>query len=125
MLFVGDPNGDDNGNGIGNFLEYSLAPPGVEPVLPATGMETFTVSEATENYMTLTYTRNVAADDVEFTPQISANLFDWLDDTDGIFTAVRRIENGDGTETITLRLNNPVSATATLFGRLSVQGRTP
>jgi hypothetical protein len=75
--------------------------------------------------MTLSYTRNIAADDVIFTAQISEDLVNWTGDTEGVFTLVSRVENGDGTETITYRLNEPVTATAELFGRLSVQSRTP
>ncbi|NIP96264.1 MAG: hypothetical protein GWO24_23660, partial [Akkermansiaceae bacterium] len=33
-VFTGDPNADDDGNGISNFLQYSLAPAEVTPTLP-------------------------------------------------------------------------------------------
>ena len=123
--FVGDPNGDDDQNGISNFLQYTLTPPGVDPTLPSTAIAPFTVEEVPSDFMTLSYTRNIAADDVIFTAQISEDLVNWTGDTEGVFTLVSRVENGDGTETITYRLNEPVTATAELFGRLSVQSRTP
>jgi hypothetical protein len=123
--FVGDPNGDDDQNGISNFLQYALTPPGVDPTLPSTAIAPFTVGEVPSDFMTLSYTRNIAADDVIFTAQISEDLVNWTGDTEGVFTLVSRVENGDGTETITYRLNEPVTATAELFGRLSVQSRTP
>jgi hypothetical protein len=123
--FAGDPDGDDDQNGIGNFLQYALAPSGIPPVLPSTAIHPFTVEDVTSDFMTLTFTRNAAADDVDLRAQVSEDLVTWTGDSEGVFTVVSRVENANGTETITYRLNEPVSANETLFGRLLVEGRTP
>lgn len=122
-VFEGDPDGDDDGNGLSNFFQYALAPNGVGPVLPASDIQELTVGEATADFMTFTYTRRIGADDVDYDVQISEDLVNWISQDEGALTLMGRIENPNGTETITFRVSQPRQWKKSLFGRLSVQSR--
>jgi hypothetical protein len=72
------------------------------------------------DYLSITYERNLAADDVIFEVQVSADLAAWsLLGT----TYVSAIHNGDGTETVTYRSSTPLVSTAHEFIRLLVRAR--
>lgn len=122
--FDGDPVGDDDGNGIPNFFQYALASPGVQPTLPETAVGTFTVDAVTSRFMTFGFTRNRAADDVIFAVDLSEDLLNWTRNPDDL-VLLSRVENVDGTETITYRVKNSATATPRLFGRLSMEGTAP
>lgn len=119
--FVGDPNADDDNNGIENLMQYALSPAGVPTVLPTATVEEYTVGMTTDDYMTFRYTRKQGADDVIFTVQISDDLVTWISENDPSIVLVSRLENGDGTETFTYRLDDPAVNYSRLFGRLSAQ----
>lgn len=123
--FVGNPAGDDDGNGINNFFQYALAPDGVEPILPKSELKEMTVGEVTADFMTLTYTRRQGADDVEYDMQVSDDLVTWIRQDQNALTLLSRVENPDGTETISFRVSQPTRWKKTLFGRLSVRSREP
>ena len=120
--FSGDPQADLDGNGIADFYQYALAPPGGTPMEPVAGVENFTVNEATSPYMTFTFTRNRAADDVYYAVEVSPDLDKWIRDA-GLLVLVSRVDHSDGTETLTYRTARPVTEYAALFARLAVETR--
>lgn len=120
-LFAGDPSADDDANGLDNLLQYALSPPGVAATLPNVSVQEHTVGEDTDDYLTLTYTRNQGADDVSFDVQVSEDLVNWANHLDGAVVLVSRIENGGGTETFTYRVTTPHPGSQRLFGRVKVE----
>ena len=71
-------------------------------------------------YLTITYQRNLAADDVLFEAQIATDLAGWA--TLGT-TYVSATHNGDGTETRTYRSTAPLASISREFIWLQVRAR--
>ena len=71
--------------------------------------------------MTFSYTRNRLADDVRYTVQQSPNLSDWSPGTEETMELIERIENPDGTDTISFRLKREVRDAEELYLRLAVE----
>ena len=90
-------------------------------IQPSASINSFTNAESPGDYMTFSYTRNLAADDVVFTVQISPDLQNWISEGDTNILPVSRIENGDGTETLTYRYTEPAAGYDQLFGRVLIQ----
>ena len=56
-----------------------------------------------------------------FTVQISPDLQNWISEGDEDILPVRRVENEDGTETLTYRYAEPAAGYEQLFGRVLIQ----
>jgi hypothetical protein len=85
--FVGDPDADPDGNGLGALLEHALGsslPPMVIQVDPATGTAT------------MSFTRNLSADNIAFRIEVSTDLLVW---NPGGAERLSSSDNGDGTAT--------------------------
>ncbi len=123
--FDGDPDGDDDRNGIPNLLQYAIAPAGVEPVLPEVAFAQLSVDGLMDDYLTLTFHRNQAADDAAAFPEISEDLVTWVGEGASGLVFVTRIENGDGTERLVYRMAEPYAGQTRLFGRIRVESGTP
>ena len=77
-------------------------------------------TETERPYLTISFQRNLAADDVEFEVQVSTGLTDWS----ALGTLyVSAIYNGDGTETVTYRSVLPLASISREFLRLAVRSR--
>jgi hypothetical protein len=87
--FAGDPNGDDNGNGVGNLIEYALG----------ASLEQGSVMIGADRFPTLTVIRNLSADDVEVLVETSPDLITWESGSEA--TTLLSVYNGDGTMTMT------------------------
>jgi hypothetical protein len=95
---------DNDNDGINNWTEYCLGSPPKSPStghLPTGG----TVNIAGQNYTALTFRRQLNAVDVNYIVEVSPAL-------DGAWTAVNTpvglpVNNGDGTETLTVRDPQP------------------
>ena len=73
-----------------------------------------------DEYLTLTYRRNLAADDAVFEVQVGTDLDSW----DALGTVlVSTSPNGDGTETVTYRSTTPLASIPREFLRLQVSSR--
>ncbi len=115
---VSGPAADPDGDGIPNLLEYALA---LDPrAAAADGLpKPVLLDVSSESYITLVYTRRKGATDITFTPEFSATP------GDAGFTAspvvqVSLVDNGNGTETVTVRDAAPVSAQSPRFARIRV-----
>ena len=74
----------------------------------------------TDDYLTLTYRRNLAADDVIYEVQSATDLGAWS----ALGTIlVSANPNGDGTETVTHRSTTTIASLAREFIRLRVASR--
>ena len=64
--FVGDPEGDDDSDGLNNFIDYALGNTSAPQFLPGAG----------ESY-SFSFRRNLLADDVKLTVESSPDLVSW------------------------------------------------
>ena len=120
-LLQGTPLGDDDNNGISNLLQHALSAPGTPFAPPVTGLTPSSDGNPPTDYMTFSYTRNQTAEDVIFRVQISSDLQNWISEGDPRIIPVNRVENGDGTETLTYRFSEPVADYQRLFGRVEIE----
>jgi hypothetical protein len=71
-------------------------------------------------YLTITFRRNLAADDLVFDAEASTDLVAWSVLDTAYLSAVH---NGDGTETVTYRSTTPLASIPREFIRLRVSTR--
>lgn len=72
------------------------------------------------DYLTVSYRRNLVADEFAFEVELSESLEDWQDDQT-VF--VRSTANGNGTEKVTVRSLIPISDAVKRFARVRVSMR--
>lgn len=116
---VTDPLADADGDGVTNLLEYVLGGDphtGDRAVLPAQGLQVFTVNGVTESYLTLTIRRFASSEDVAYEVVWSPDLATWT--ANGAL--VSSTPNGDGTVTEVWRAPFPASV-GRYFGQLRVR----
>ncbi len=106
---VSAPLGDDNGDGIVNVVQYALA--GTTPYTAPRG-------GSDGSFLTLTFRRNLAADDTTVTVQRSTDLATWTSGLDVAY--VSETHNADGTATYVWRSTHPLGETSREFLRLRV-----
>jgi hypothetical protein len=104
---------DLNDDGTPNLLKYAFGldpreqnPPAAMPAIATPGGE-----------FQFSFRRQINANDLEYLPQISGDLFDWETLTNQVGAA---IDNGDGTETLTFKESDPPGTSTKKFGRLRV-----
>ncbi len=116
---VSDPNADDDADGIWNRMEYAL---GGDPrrsdgaMLTTTAIAPVTVSSVTSNYLTLTFRRQVGAEDIGYHVDFTSDFSGWNETALLASSAF----NGDGTVTETWRTPQPAASGQTMFLRLRV-----
>jgi len=98
--FAGDPNADDNGNGVSNLLDYALG--GGDP-------NDLLVISVFEGYFYLSHGRNLAADDITYTIERTTALFSWSNASTHIELVGETIP-ANGTVTRVWRSMNPIIA---------------
>lgn len=113
---------DSDGDGIGNQLEYGL---GANPntnsraQLPTASIQTLVVSGTPGNYLTLTFRRMPAAEDLTYSAEFSSDLsspFNWA--ASGVF--VSSTSNPDGSVSETWRAATPLTPGQRQFGRVKM-----
>ena len=112
VAFAGDPDADDNNNGLSNFLEHALGPD--SPPLE------ISADPAVPGGLLITFQRNLAADDVLMTVEFSSDLSSWS----GSGAALRSsINTGGGTSTETWAAPPAGASDTRLFVRLVARSR--
>ena len=116
-------NDDLDGDGLAALLEHAFGSingdAGASPesqVVIGTGL----LNGGTEENLTIPFRRNLAADDVIITAEISSDLASW--NSLGV-QYVSSIPNGDGTETVTYRSTAPFASIDKEFVRIRVTQR--
>jgi hypothetical protein len=125
--FSGNPNADDDADGLAALLEHALATldshPDGAPVL--LGSDWFDDgSGASSEHLTISYTRNLGADDVLYEVEVSTTLQpgSWSSGPDSA-VFVSETDNGDGTSTVVWRSAEPMGSLRAQFIRLRVSLR--
>jgi hypothetical protein len=121
--FTGDPNADSDGDGLSAFLEHALGSlDGDAGASPESRIQATigSYNGGTEQNLTITFRRSLAADDVLLEVQTSEDLVSWS----ALGTQlVSTVSNGDGTDTVTFRSTTPVPSQAKEFIRLKASSR--
>jgi hypothetical protein len=120
--FSGNPNGDTDGDGYSDYLEFALGNPQGVPTTtnrPSATVQSHIVNSVAGNYLTFSFRRNNAADGVNYFVELSTNLTSWASDS-SVVTYVGTTNNGDGTSTITYRATNAFNPAVPQFMRLRV-----
>ena len=102
--FSGNPEADDDGDGLNAFLEYALA---TDDHSASSGHHAISVA-IHDNALAFTYRRNTAAAEVTFIVETSNDLKNWIDAATLDLTEISRVSNGDGSESVTVSLPEPV-----------------
>ena len=113
---------DNDGDGLSNLMEYAL---GGDPFAASAGfmpfaeVRSFEEGGINEKYIFFDVRRRLGADDVRLVVEVSDSLGSWSDEESSLYLA-RVINNGDGTETLTYRLQRQVADERSLFLRARV-----
>ncbi len=107
--FTGDPTADDNDNGVSDLADYALA--GNTPFQPPT-------TANADGYLTITYRRNLAADDVTLKVQRSIDFADWTSGSD--VELIAESHQGDGNATYVWRSTHPAIQNEREFLRVQI-----
>ncbi|MEO1845276.1 MAG: lamin tail domain-containing protein, partial [Akkermansiaceae bacterium] len=122
--FAGDPDLDQDADGISALLEHAYGTSDSSPGPDdshALGIGVFDDGSGTlREYLTITFRRNLAADDLVFDAEASTDLVAWSVLDTAYLSAVH---NGDGTETVTYRSTTPLASIPREFIRLRVSTR--
>ena len=105
-------------DGVINLLEFALDsdPTVIDPEkLPTASVQTLNVGGQLDDYLALTYRRRRDAPNLVYTVQVSHDLVNWSISTQQVGNPV---DNGDGTDSITVRDTQPIGASGRRFMRL-------
>jgi len=119
------PQGDFELDGVINLLEFALDsdPTAIDPEkLPPATTQTLNVGGQLDDYLALTYRRRRDAPNLVYTVQVSHDLVNWSISTQQVGNPV---DNGDGTDSITVRDTQPIGASGRRFMRLLVDLQEP
>ena len=116
---VTTPSGDDDRDGLNNLAEYTLV--GL-PLISSTAElpQSGTVEITSQTFPTLSFRRNLAADDVRVTVQVSSDLNTWSSTSSDV-VLVSEVSHGDGTAMLTYRSATPVGGTPRQFLRVRIE----
>ncbi|MGJ8695470.1 MAG: LamG-like jellyroll fold domain-containing protein [Verrucomicrobiaceae bacterium] len=122
-LFAGTPNADLDFDGTPALLEYAFGSSDQsarDTILPFSSKTR--TGNPPRDFFTISYRRNLAADDIKYTIQISDNLLDWTSDIDDV-TFLNSVNNGDGTSTETYRITDAIDQHPAQLLRIHVSQR--
>ena len=114
------PNADADGDGWTTLQEYAFAS---DPKTTTTAPPFISRLDSIEGstYLTLTFRRRSTLSDLTYLVQTNSGLpGTWLDN-DAVLVPGSAVDHGDGTETVTYRDSQPVSAGPRRFLRLEIQ----
>ena len=120
--FIGNPTDDNDSDGYSALAEYGLGGSDSTPddrSLPDAGIGSFDRGMGAEDYFTITFLQNLAADDVVIEAEISDDHQSWAKGP-GNVEFVGSTHNGDGTATVVYRSAIPFSTKRRQFLRVSV-----
>ncbi|MFT5407401.1 MAG: hypothetical protein ACI9NC_000106 [Verrucomicrobiales bacterium] len=115
--FVGDPEADADDDGLSAFAEHAFGTSDSSPNSPDVLVAQFLGGGA----FSVTYPRNLAADDALISVEVSTNLNTWVAPVET--GSGGEIHNGDGTATFTINYPSTLSAGERFFVRLRVTSR--
>ena len=115
LAFTGDPGGDDDGDGLSNYLQHALGSHAGTPTAILVGREG-------ESYLRFRHHVVLSSDDVTLTPETSGDLLTWTPAAPGEFVLVAESEVSPGVVERTYERTAPGAPTP-LFIRLRLAPR--
>jgi len=117
-IFAGDPNADDDSDGLNALLEHAFGTSetngGDASLAYTSGVQTFGVTD----HFAISYQRNLAAEDVVISIEKSSNLTNWINDAS--IEMMSDDNQGNGTSLVTWRVVNQPAADERCFLRIVV-----
>ncbi len=123
--FVGDAGADDDGDGLVALLEHALGgndSDSTAGAFPEVAVGPIAVGGVTDDYLVIRVRRNLAADDVLLSAEISFDLASWESGPPEV-VLVGETANGDGTSTLTYRSAQPVGTVSQAHIRARAEQR--
>ena len=124
--FNGDPEKDEDQDGQNAFLEFALGTDDANSnsrSAPSVRIESIDVNGQTEQYVIFEFQKSSNVNGITHLIQTSSNLREWNESSDQ-FSLVSTTNNGDGTEKVIYRSNEPFSSLGNaVFYRLSVSSQ--
>lgn len=107
---VGSPTVDQDQDQSNALLEHAFgtddSDPADTPNIYLAAVQSLVVDQISNDYLTISFQRNLSADDIVIRPQLSYDLETWLSgDTELVFLSERN--QGDGTSQVTYRTTRP------------------
>ncbi|MFT4547080.1 MAG: hypothetical protein ACI9UA_003405 [Pseudoalteromonas tetraodonis] len=118
--FTGNPSEDNDVDDVPALIEYLLGTSDAissAETLPTASAQNLTVNTIPDDYLAVSFTIDLSADDVAYLVEVSDNLSTWISGS-GNVEFVSRTNHGDGTATMVYRSANPISADVRYFVRL-------
>ena len=109
---ISDAGGDFDGDGLSNFLEYALA---TNPRTFETGPHVPIETEV-NGRLAITFERWKGATDIGYTVEMSSDLHTWTE----VQTVENVLDNGDGTQTVTISDDLPLLGMPRRFVRIGI-----
>ena len=112
----GGPDDDDDNDDLSNFFEYLAGSrpdligdaPTIQP-----SVQSFEIDNVIDDYLVISYQKSLSALGT-LTLELSGDLITWTSDPN-LTELLTQIDNGDGTATVTVRLENPVNAAQDVY----------
>jgi hypothetical protein len=111
---------DPDGDGMPNLEEYAF---GLNPKVSDSGLAWPYPSVSTvdgTNYLAITFRQILYNTDISYTVQVSGDLINWFSGTGYTTTVGPPVDNGDGSETVTVRDDVPANAATARFIRVNI-----
>ncbi len=118
--FSGNPEADDDQDGLDALVEYALGSDDADASSGPGAISTGSLAIGESSYATFSFRYNPAAVDVTLTVQTSINLAVW-DDASAGMVEVDHVTHADGTVTKTMRRIAPISEDSVRYFRLLVE----
>lgn len=116
--FAGNPDEDDNQDGVPNLLHYAAVGTG-DYVTPFVERISLDDGAGLQDFPVFAFRRNLSADDLEFTVETSVDLSGWSS-SDAVLVYLSMEHNNDGTATYRYRSLIPLGSEPDQFFRLKV-----
>ena len=121
LAVPGNPNGDLNGNGIPDLVDYALGNDlGTGPIASSVSWQTYDIGGSPQSMLTMTYPLSIGADGVSVGIDASTDLENWQDAAANT-EVVSEVNQGDGRKIMTVRFTLPIGAGDKHFLRLRIE----
>ena len=125
---AGSPSADDDQDQVEKLLEHAFGTSDSDPTDAGhflwVSIQDLEINDVTDPYLTLTFRRNLTADDVVLTPEVTWDLGSWLRGEPHLLY-LSEDNQGDGTSLVTYRTASPYDHTTQFRGFFRVEVSMP